>query len=99
MMVRQLHRMRIGFNGRLEGAKTMMITFRILVATAIMAGLAYGVWSLVDRVVGTSLLGQILSVGLALAISSAVYAWLTLAMRIPEARQIQDLVLTRIGRG
>ncbi|MBV9311832.1 MAG: murein biosynthesis integral membrane protein MurJ, partial [Solirubrobacterales bacterium] len=42
MMVRQLHRMRIGFNGRLEGAKTMMITFRILVATAIMAGLAYG---------------------------------------------------------
>src|SRR5664279_5371638 len=37
----QLRRLRIGFNGRLEGAQTMMITVRVLVATAIMAAVAY----------------------------------------------------------
>ena len=44
----QLYRLRIGFNGRLEGAQTLMITIRILAATVIMAALARGIWALLD---------------------------------------------------
>ena len=48
MTALQLHRLRIGFNGRLEGAQTTMITARILVASALLAGVSWGVWTLLD---------------------------------------------------
>ena len=64
----QLRRLRIGFNGRLEGAQTMMITVRILVATAIMAALAYPVWKGLDSLLGLSLLAQIVSLGSAFVV-------------------------------
>jgi putative peptidoglycan lipid II flippase len=96
MTALQLRRMRAGFNGRLEGAQTLMVTMRILVASAITAALARGVWSLINGLVGVSLPGQIVSVGVAVILAAAVYAWLTLSMRIPEARQIENLVAGRL---
>ena len=45
-----------------------------------------------------SLLAQIVSVGGAIALGSAVYAALVLAMRIPEARQILELFTRRLRR-
>jgi len=96
MTALQVHRLRIGFNGRLEGAQTLMITIRILVATAIMAAVALGLWAAIDRVVGRSLPGQIVSVGFAIAAACALYAKLVLAMRIPEARQIESLLVSRL---
>jgi putative peptidoglycan lipid II flippase len=102
----QLHRLRIGFNGRLEGAQTVMITARILVASALMAVVAWAVWSGVDQLVGRSLPGQIVSVGFAVGLALALYATAVLKMRIPEARQIQQLIIGRtrvitgrLGRG
>ena len=94
----QLWRLRIGLNGRLEGGQTVMITVRILVATVIMAAVAWGVWYLLDAGLGRSLPAQIASVGFACAVSGVLYAWLTLKMRIPEARQIQQLVASRVHR-
>jgi putative peptidoglycan lipid II flippase len=94
----QLDRLRVGLGGRLEGRQTLMITLRILIATAIMAALARGIWVLANSIVGTSLIGQIVSVGLALGISIALYGRLVLLMRIPEARQIQELVGGRLRR-
>jgi putative peptidoglycan lipid II flippase len=96
MTVLQIYRLRIGFNGRLEGAQTVMITARILVATAIMAAAAWGVWLGIDRALGRSLAAQILSVGIALLVGCALYAKIALTMRIPEARQIEALVLSRL---
>ena len=49
MTALQLHRLRIGFNGRLEGPQTLMITARILLASALMAAVAVGVWSGLER--------------------------------------------------
>ena len=43
-------------------------------------------------------MGQLLSVGIALTVGSALYAKLVLVMRIPEARQIQGLVMGRLRR-
>ena len=100
MTALQLHRLRIGLNGRLEGAQTVMITARILVATVIMAAVARGLWYALDAGLGhRSLAAQIVSVGFASAVACALYGWLALRMRIPEARQIQQLVVGRLRRG
>ena len=96
MTALQYRRLRIGFNGRLEGAHTVMITVRILVASAILAGLSWTIWKGLDAALGRSLPAQIISVGLAISIGIAAYAKVVLAMRIPEARQIEALVLGRL---
>jgi putative peptidoglycan lipid II flippase len=95
MTALQLHRLRIGFNGRLELAQTTMITLRILLASALMAVAAWIVWSVVDQVLGRSLAAQIVAVGLGTGVAIALYARTVLAMRIQEARQIEELVLSR----
>ena len=87
-----LHRLRIGFNGRLEGPQTAMITVRIVVASIVTGAIARGVWVLLDRLLGVSLLAQLVSVGGAVVIAGTFYAWAVLEMRIPEARQIERLV-------
>ncbi len=96
MTALQLRRLRIGFNGHLEGGQTLMITVRIVVATVIMALLARGVWAVLNSVLGNSLPAQIFEVGLACLAAFAIYAKLVLKMRIPEARQIEGLVTSRL---
>ena len=61
MTALQLHRLRIGFNGRLEGAQTTMITARIALASALLAGVSWVVWYLLDRLLGRSLPAQVVS--------------------------------------
>jgi putative peptidoglycan lipid II flippase len=92
----QLHRLRIGFNGRLELYQTTMITARILVASALMAALAYGVWAGLDAVLGRSLPGQIVAVGGGVGAGIVLYMRIVLMLRIPEARQIERLVMGRL---
>ncbi len=98
MTALQIRRLRIGFGGRLEGDVTLMITARILLASAAMAALALGIWAGLDALLGKSLLAQIISVGAALAVAIAFYAKAVLVMRIPEARQIEALLLGRLRR-
>jgi hypothetical protein len=74
----------------------MMITVRILVATAITGAVGYLLWKGLDSVLGLSLIAQIVSVGVALAAAGLLYARLALTMRIPEARQIETLILSRV---
>jgi putative peptidoglycan lipid II flippase len=96
MTALQLRRLRIGFNGRLEGGQTMMITVRIVIATAVATALAYLLWKGLDSLLGVSLIAQILSIGIALTAAGLIYARLVLLMRIPEARQIEALILGRL---
>ncbi len=98
MTVLQLQRLRAGLNGRLEGGQTLMITVRITVATILMAALARGVWAGLDHLLGSSLPAEIFAVGIASALAIGFYARLVLWMRVPEARQIQFLVMQRLGR-
>jgi len=94
----QLRRLRVGFNGRLEGGQTLMITVRILIATVLMAALARALWVVLERLLGTSFLAQLIEVGFSITAACVLYAWIALAMRIPEARQIQTLVQQRLRR-
>jgi putative peptidoglycan lipid II flippase len=98
MTALQLYRLRIGLNGRLEGAQTTMITARILVASTLLAGVSWVVWYLLDSLLGTSLAAQIVSVGAAAGAGLLVYSRAVLAMRIPEAHQVRGLILNRLGR-
>jgi putative peptidoglycan lipid II flippase len=94
----QLHRLRIGFNGRLEGAQTTMITARITIAAALLAGVAWVVWKLIESVLGQSLPAEILSVGAAGLAGLFVYVRTVLAMQVPEAHQVGVLLRARFGR-
>jgi len=98
MAALQYHRLRIGFNGHLEGRQTIMITARILLASALLAGVAWGVWRVLDSALGVSLPAQIVSVGGAAAAGLLVYARAVLAMRIPEAHQVNRLIRAQLGR-
>jgi putative peptidoglycan lipid II flippase len=94
----QVYRLRIGFNGRLEGAQTTMITARILVASVILGAVSWVVWDLLHALLGQSLPAQVVSVGGAAAVGALVYARAVLVMHIPEAHQVRRLILTQLGR-
>jgi putative peptidoglycan lipid II flippase len=99
MTALQLQRLRVGFDGRIEGAQTTMITARILVASVLLAGVCAGVWYLLDRLLGHSSFGaQLVSVGGAGVAGVFVYARAVLAMRVPEAHQVMRLVRAQFGR-
>jgi putative peptidoglycan lipid II flippase len=94
----QIRRLRIGFNGRLELDVTLMITIRILVATAIATGAGWGIWRLLSMVLGKSLIGGLIELAIAFTVAIVLYGRLTLAMRIPEAHQVRALVAGRLRR-
>ncbi|HST54541.1 MAG TPA: murein biosynthesis integral membrane protein MurJ [Solirubrobacteraceae bacterium] len=97
MTALQIHRLRIGFNGRLEGAQTTMITARILVASALLAAVAYIVWFVIDRLIGHSLPAEVISVGAAAGAGLWVYTRAVLAMHVPEAHQVYSMVAARFA--
>jgi putative peptidoglycan lipid II flippase len=84
--------------GGLELPATINATVKIVFASAVLGGVAYGVWYGLDQALGRSLLAQLISVGGAITLASAVYAALVLALRVPEARQIVDLFAQRFRR-
>jgi putative peptidoglycan lipid II flippase len=98
MTALQLHRLRIGLNGRLEGAHTAMITARIAVASALLAVVSWGVWKLLDTLLGRSLPAEIVSVGGAGLAGLFVYVRAVLAMHVPEAHQVSRLIRAQLGR-
>jgi putative peptidoglycan lipid II flippase len=98
MTALQLLRLRAGFDGRLEGAQTTMVTARIALASILLAGAAWAVWYLLDDLLGRSLPAQIVSVGGAAAAGLWLYSRAVLVMRVPEAQQVNRLIRARLGR-
>src|ERR1700722_8777129 len=98
MTALQFYRLRVGLNGRLEGAQTDMITVRIVIASAVLAGVSWVVWKLLDELLGASLPAEIVSVGAAAAAGLFVYVRAVLIMRIPEAHQVNEMIRARLGR-
>ena len=99
MTALQLRRLRTGFNGRLEGRQTTMITARIVIASILLAAASWIVWYALDRALGRTLPAQLVSVGAAAGAGGFIYLRAVLRMDIPEARQVHRLVLSRFGRG
>jgi putative peptidoglycan lipid II flippase len=85
-------------HGSLEGAATLAALMRIAVSAALLGLVSYATWWGVDELVGRSLVGQVLSVGLAALTGAVAYAGAVLALRVREAEQIQRLVRGRLRR-
>jgi putative peptidoglycan lipid II flippase len=84
--------------GGLELPRLLRSVAVMLLAGAALAGVAYGVHAALDDLLGEGLLAQIVALAAALVAGGAVYAAIVLALRLPEARQILDLVRGRLGR-
>jgi putative peptidoglycan lipid II flippase len=94
----QLRRLRVGFNGRLDGRQTLMITARIVVAATIMAAVCWAVWRLLDAALGSSVPAQVVAVLAAAGAGGWLYLRIVLRMSIPEARQVQEMLVSRLRR-
>jgi putative peptidoglycan lipid II flippase len=81
--------------GGFEGPRTLAVVAQMTAASTVLAGVAYGLWYLLDQALGRSLAGQIASVGGGCAVAIAVYAAAVAAFRIPEGRQLWALVARR----
>jgi putative peptidoglycan lipid II flippase len=92
----QFRRLRIGFSSYLEEDETLMIAVRILVASILTAAVARGAWALCNSVLGLSLLGQIISVGIAVIAGAGFYVWTISHMRVPEWEQISAMLASRL---
>ena len=97
MMVGQALVLRRELSG-LELTETVRTVAMILFAAAAFGLAAYGTWRGLDQAVGRSLAGQLVSVGAGLAAGGVLYTGIVLLLRIPEARQIADLLTARLRR-
>jgi putative peptidoglycan lipid II flippase len=84
--------------GGIEVRATASAIARMLAAGAALAGVAWGLWYLLDNAVGRSLGGQIVSLGCGVLAGLAVYAAAVVLLKVPEAGQIRRLVTRRLGR-
>jgi putative peptidoglycan lipid II flippase len=83
----------------IEGGRLLAGVVRMLVAAALLGALSYLTWDALDELLGRSLAGQAVSVLSAIAVGSAVYAAAVWVLRVPEARQIPRLLVSRDGSG
>jgi putative peptidoglycan lipid II flippase len=83
--------------GGLELGRLLDVTLRICLASAILAAVSYGIWSVLDEALGRGLFGQIVSLGLGLGVGALVYLGVSRLLRIPELEQIVRLVRRRAG--
>jgi putative peptidoglycan lipid II flippase len=81
--------------GRIELTRTARAFLLIMVAAAVLAGVSYGVWRLLDDALGRSLAAQIVSLGTALATGFLAYA---ISCRLLGVRELQALLSLRSGR-
>jgi putative peptidoglycan lipid II flippase len=83
--------------GGIEGARLVSAAVRVLIAAALMGAAAYGAWYGLDELMGSSLGAQLVEVLVALAVGVGVYAAAVWALRVPEAHQIRELLVSRRG--
>ncbi|HET7053114.1 MAG TPA: murein biosynthesis integral membrane protein MurJ [Solirubrobacterales bacterium] len=81
--------------GGLELGRLFSTGIRIAIAAAALAVVSFGVWDLLDNALGRGLLGQIVSLGSALALGGLVYVGAAKLLRIAELEQIARLVRRR----
>jgi putative peptidoglycan lipid II flippase len=91
------HRLRREIGG-LEGPRLLRSVAAMLLAAAALAATAYATHAGLVDLLGEGLPAEALALAAALAAGGAVYAAIVLALRLPEARQILDLVRGRLGR-
>jgi putative peptidoglycan lipid II flippase len=78
--------------GRLDVTRTARTLLLVCTASAVLAGVAYGVWWALDEALGRGFAGQLISLGAALVLGSAAYL---AACRALGVREVQALLSLR----
>jgi putative peptidoglycan lipid II flippase len=81
--------------GGIEGRRTATAALRMVAAATLLGGVSYAVWSGLDAVLGRDLAAQAVAVLGAIAAGLAVYTAAVWALRVPEAREIWRLLVSR----
>jgi len=81
--------------GGLELGRLLAAGAKIALASAALAAVSFGAWDLLDGALGRGLLGQIVSLGAALALGGLVYVGAAKLLRIAELEQVMRLVRRR----
>ncbi len=82
------------FDG-LELGRLLSTGLRITAASAVLAGVSYGVWDALDQALGRGLGGQIVSLVLGLGLGLGAYLGMAQLLRIAELEQIMRLLRRR----
>jgi putative peptidoglycan lipid II flippase len=82
--------------GGLEFGRLLSTTLRITIASAVLAGVSWGVWHVLNSALGAGLGGQIIALGSGLGAGGLAYLGMARLLRIPELEQIMRLL--RRGR-
>jgi putative peptidoglycan lipid II flippase len=85
--------------GGLEGPVMLAAFTKIAAASALLGVVSYGVWWVLNDLLGESLAAQIVSVGGGVLTGVVAYGAAVWAMRLPEAVQIWNLFAGRLRRG
>jgi putative peptidoglycan lipid II flippase len=81
--------------GGLELRRLTQTTIKITIAAAALAAVSFGVWDLLDNLLGRRLLGQIVSLGVGLGLGGVTYLLAAKLMKIAELEQIMRLLRRR----
>jgi putative peptidoglycan lipid II flippase len=81
--------------GGLELGRLLSVSLRICLAAAALAAVSYGIWDVLDDLLGRGLVGQIVSLGCGLSVGALVYLLVARLLRIAELEQIMRLVRRR----
>lgn len=76
----------------LELRRLISASIRITIAAAALAGVSWMVWDVLDELVGRGLLGQIVSLGVALGAGLVVYLSVAKLLRLAELEQMTALL-------
>ncbi len=99
MTTAQMFFLRRQLNGSIEGRQTAIAAAKIILASAALAGAAWGVWSVVEAAVGDAgVFARFIAVIPAVTAGSVVYVLAVQLMRVPEAAQIRTFVTSRLSR-
>ncbi len=90
-VVAQLLILRVILHG-LELGRLLDAAVRIVLASAALAAVSYGIWDVLDQALGRGLLGQIISLGGGLALGGLVYVGAAKLLRIAELAQVMRLL-------
>src|SRR5262249_54222368 len=90
-VVAQILILRVLLHG-LELGRLLDATVRIVLASAALAAVSYGIWDVLDQALGRGLLGQVISLGGGLALGGLVYVGTARLLRIAELAQVMRLL-------
>jgi putative peptidoglycan lipid II flippase len=81
--------------GGLELGRLLDAAIRISLAAAALAAVSFGIWDVLDGALGRGLLGQIVSLGSALAVGGLTYVGAAKLLRVAELEQVTRLLRRR----